>query len=52
MIYFPQNPLRCIPLSYKFEFPGGKIEVGETDEEALVREIMEELNISIEIVEK
>lgn len=32
-----------------WEFPGGKIESGETREQALVREIKEELNIEINV---
>lgn len=32
-----------------WEFPGGKIEPGETKEQALVREIKEELNIEINV---
>ena len=30
-----------------WEFPGGKMEAGETEEEAIVREIREELNVGI-----
>jgi 8-oxo-dGTP diphosphatase len=43
----PKNKLHYI--SGKFEFPGGKIEEGETKEEALHRELLEELNLSTNI---
>ena len=33
-----------------WEFPGGKIELGETSETAIVREIKEELDTEIEVV--
>ena len=34
-------------VSFKYEFPGGKIEIGESRPQALIREIKEELNYAI-----
>ena len=58
-IIFREEKVLCVQraehereyVSLKWEFPGGKVEVGESREEALVREIREELSVDIEVSE-
>ena len=50
-----ENKILCVQrgknkydyISYKYEFPGGKLEKGETPEGAVIREVREELNLEI-----
>ena len=42
-----RGPAKYDYIHHKYEFPGGKIEVGETKESAIIREIKEELHLDI-----
>lgn len=56
-VIFHNNKILCVQrgenkysyISFKYEFPGGKVENGETNEAAIKREILEELNLEISI---
>ena len=51
-LYFIAQRSRDKYMGLKWEFPGGKVEANETLQEALTREIYEELNININVYEK
>src|SRR5690554_2293983 len=45
-----RRPTATLPLLW--EFPGGRVEEGESDEEALVRELQEEMEIKVRVLDR
>ena len=50
--YLVARRTRPADVAGRWEFPGGKVEPGETEERALAREIREELGVEIAIVDR
>jgi 8-oxo-dGTP diphosphatase len=59
-IIFNEDKILCVQrgankfdyISKKYEFPGGKMEIGETKEQTIKREILEELKMEITVEEE
>ena len=47
-----RGPAKYAYISEKWEFPGGKMESGETEEQTIIREIREELDMQIKVQSK
>lgn len=50
--YLVARRTRPADVAGRWEFPGGKVEPGETEERALAREIREELGVEIAVVDR
>lgn len=49
VLAFERGEAKYAYVAHKFEFPGGKVEEGETPRAALKRELLEELNMTAEV---
>jgi 8-oxo-dGTP diphosphatase len=47
-----RGPAKYAYISEKWEFPGGKMEAGETEQQTIIREIREELDMQIAVKAK
>lgn len=47
ILCFQKGKVKYPYLSFKYEFPGGKIEPGETPKQTIIRELKEELSMDI-----
>jgi 8-oxo-dGTP diphosphatase len=47
-----RGPAKYAYISKKWEFPGGKMEAGETEKQTIIREIREELDMQIAVKAK
>lgn len=50
--YLAARRTRPVDVAGRWEFPGGKVEAGEDETQALIREIHEELGVDIEVVRR
>jgi 8-oxo-dGTP diphosphatase len=50
--YFIAQRSATMKMPLKWEFPGGKVETGETNAHAIIREIKEEFDIDIEVIQE
>ncbi len=50
-LIFATQRSAVMALPFKWEFPGGKLEAGESPQDCLLRELREELDITVRIVQ-